>query len=248
MLVRRVSAVIDRRTPRRPLARRARASLIIDDGGGGGGGGGPIPAVITLDDQKGTTSVINTDVGSTVYPSAAECDGVHLHGLVDAPRGRHRVVPPIVVTGNATYYAQWTLNQYTVTFDATKRHRGHRPRWRATHPRFRPSRTFANGLFLRRLVHRCQWWDAGHVPVHRHRRRHLVRALDGEPLTRDVRPAERQRFTCVAGLNGIRNARGTRPSTGAHVRRLVHRPDRRHRGRVPLRRHRRRHPVRAVDP
>ena len=94
------------------------AQAIINDGGGGGGGGGggPIPAAITFDDQHGTTQTIDAAIGDKMYPWSASWEGSTFTGWWTAPAGGTLLPRPIVVTGNATYYAQWTLNSYTVTF------------------------------------------------------------------------------------------------------------------------------------
>ena len=93
------------------------AQAIINDGGGGGGGGGSYPAVITLDDQTGDVQLINTQLGASVSLPGAEWTGHTFTGWWTAPEGGTKLVSPIVVMSSATYYAQWTLNSYTVTFE-----------------------------------------------------------------------------------------------------------------------------------
>ena len=51
-----------------------------------------------------------------MYPWSASWDGSTFTGWWTAPTGGTLLPTPIVVTGNATVYAQWTVNSYTVTF------------------------------------------------------------------------------------------------------------------------------------
>jgi uncharacterized repeat protein (TIGR02543 family) len=65
----------------------------------------------------GTTKsvVYNTAVGTLPTPSRT---GYTFNGWYTAASGGTAVSTSTVITGNVTYYAQWTVNNYTVTFNA----------------------------------------------------------------------------------------------------------------------------------
>lgn len=73
---------------------------------------------VTFDPQDGTTPiVVNTTYGSFIDAPTVTREDYILTGWTTEPTGGTVFDPDVPVTANATYYAQWVDEFYTVTFD-----------------------------------------------------------------------------------------------------------------------------------
>ena len=69
---------------------------------------------VTRVTTKTVSKAYNTTLGT--LPAPVE-DGYTLNGWYTATSGGTEILPTTKVTGSATYYARWTANNYTVTYD-----------------------------------------------------------------------------------------------------------------------------------